>query len=338
MSGKQQAMVVPGYQLSFELREIDKPVLTLPHDILVRVKAAAINPVDYKVKNGFTGNEKKGDAFEVPDKVIGYDGAGIVEAVGSEVTQFKVGDEVYYAGSIIRQGSFQQYQLVDARIVGRKPKSLSFEQAAALPLTSITAYEGMKEMLQVKSGESMLVTAGAGGVGSITIQLAKLWGMSPVIATASRDDTIKWAQSMGADEIVDHRAGIDKEFSKKGLKPVQTVFNAFGDQNLTELAEVIDINGRIVGINGDLNDKQVSAFPKFFFKRVKLTNEYMFARPQFGFDQQYQGDLLNEISALVDEGKLKTTMYQSMSWKQINDAFKILEDRKTIGKISLIID
>jgi len=331
-------MVVPGIQQQFELREIDRPTLTEPHDILVRVKAAAINPVDYKVKNGFSGKEKKGDPFDVPNKVIGYDGAGIVEAVGSAVTQFKAGDEVYYSGSIIRQGSFQQYQLVDARIVGRKPKSLSFEQAAALPLTTITAYEGMKEMLQVKSGEGFLVTAGSGGVGSIATQLAKHWGLSPVIATASRPETIEWAKQMGADIVVDHRKGIDKEFKEKGLKPVPAIFNAFGDKNLTELAEVVDINGRIVGINGDTDEKQIPAFAKFFFKRVMFTNEYMFARPQYGFDQQYQGNLLNEVADLVDAGKIKTTLHTAMNWKQINDAFKIVEDRKTIGKIALTID
>lgn len=337
MSTKQQAMVLPGHKAKFEQREIDRPTLTEPHDILVRVKAVALNPVDYKFRDGMKG-EKAGDPFDVPNKVIGWDASGVVEAVGSQVNQFKVGDEVYYAGSIAREGSFQQYHLVDARIVGRKPRTLNWEQAAALPLTTITAYEGMKEMLEVKAGEGILVTAGAGGVGSIVIQLAKVWGMSPIIATASRPETIEWAKSMGADIVIDHRKGIANQFKELNLKPVPTIYNAFGDDNLIDLVEVIAVNGRIVSINGNVDAKQVPAFSKMFFKRVKFMNEQMFARAIFGFDQQYQGNLLNEVAALVDEGKVKTTLHTTMNWKQINEAFKALEDRTTIGKIGLTVD
>ena len=224
--------------------------MSSPHDILVKIKAASLNPADYKKG---ANDDKKGSKYDQP-VILGFDAAGIVEQLGSAVTHFKVGDAVYYSGNIKRDGTLQQYQLVDARLVALKPKTLSFEEAAALPLTTITAYEALKEELRVQPGKRILITAGAGGVGSIASQLAKHWGLT-VITSASRPETIAWTKAHGADYVVDHKKGIAESFKAQNLDHVEYVFNTFSDVLLPDIIQVVKPFGAVCGINGNLTDK-----------------------------------------------------------------------------------
>ena len=297
--------------------------------------AAALNPLDFKRKNGYNG-EKKGTKYE-PRVIVGFDAAGVVEQVGSEAGRFKVGDEVWYAGNVRRDGSLQQYQLVDARLVSLKPKSLSFEEAAALPLCTITAYEAMKEELRVQPGKRILITAGAGGVGSIASQLAKHWGLT-VITTASRPETVEWSKALGADHVVDHSKGIAASFKEQQLANVDYCFNTFGEQLLPEVVNVVKPFGAVCGINGNLSEKELPVIRVMFTRRIAFHQEYMFGKAVHGVNEQSVGDLLHEVAQLVDAGTIRTTMHTRYSWKEYVKAFETLEDRTTIGKIVLSID
>lgn len=348
ISATQQALVF--YQFGAPIEEIkfatiETPKIQLPLDILVQVKAVAVNPVDLKVQAGLKAEDKTERKTE--PQITGFDAAGIVVGVGAEVHNFKVGDEVYYSGVINRPGSYQQYQLVDHRIVALKPRSLSFEDAAALPLTSITAWEALKEEMRVdervarntKQGKEtrILVHGGAGGVGSITIQLAKLWGLT-VIATASRPETVKWCTDLGADEVVDHRQSLVEQFKTRNIAPVDCVFATFSEKPVSELPEIMNPGGVIVGINGDIGVEQIASFPKFFLKRISFHYEMMFARPLFNMEPERQGALLTEVAKLVDAGKVKSTVHTKLNWRQIHDAHHIMADHAPIGKIVLTVD
>jgi len=340
-------MSIPTTQQAIVVRKLDGPVedlkietdfptpkLVSPVDILVKLHAVALNPVDYKVKkSGMFGH-----ADVSTGRILGYDGAGTIVEVGPEVKNFKVGDEVYYSGLISRPGTFQQFHLVDYRIAALKPKSLSFEDAASLPLTTITAYEAMKEDLRVESGKTILITAGAGGVGSIAIQLAKLWGLT-VIATASRPDSVAWVKDLGADHVVNHHNGIAKEFKEQNLPNVDYVFNTFGDKLINDFAPLIKPFGGVVGINGDADESCIKAITSLFPRRIAYLQEFMFGRPLFDVEPERQGALLKEVADLVDAKKIRPTSRpdQKFQWTQIHDAFKKLVDRTTIGKIVISV-
>lgn len=187
---------------SFIACEVEKPTPS-GYDLLVKIWAISVNPVDFKIRQ----NAAKDKVLDTP-KIIGWDAVGIVEAIGDKATKFKVGDQVYYAGDITRSGSNAEYQLIDERIVGYKPANLSVPEAAAMPLTSLTAYEALFDRIRIDpekdKGKSVLIIAGAGGVGSIAIQLAKKLCNLTVIATASREDSITWCKDLGADHVVNH--------------------------------------------------------------------------------------------------------------------------------------
>lgn len=227
---------------------IDKPQINA-QDLLVRVKAVSINPVDYKVRSSIKESQ-------TTPRILGWDAAGIVEQVGDAVTQFQPGDEVYYAGSIIRAGSNSEYQAVDARIMGRKPASLSFEQAAALPLTTITAWEALFERLGIEpektvgnQSRSILIIGGAGGVGSIAIQLAKQVAGLTVIATASRPETVDWCLKLGADYTINHHQPFKTELDKTGMQEVNYILCLNDtEQHLPNMADVIKPQGKICSI------------------------------------------------------------------------------------------
>jgi NADPH2:quinone reductase len=214
-------------------------------DLLVRVEAVSVNPVDTKRRMVETKEPK----------VLGWDAAGVVEAAGSEATLFKPGDAVYYAGDVTRPGSNSEFHLVDERIVGRKPKSFDFAQAAAIPLTAITAWESYFDRLKVQSGRTLLILGGAGGVGSIGIQIAKLAGLK-VIATASRPETIAWVKEMGADEVVDHRKDLPSQV-KRSVDYI-AVYNDL-DMHWAAIGELIAPQGGIVSIVGNLKPLAMDA-------------------------------------------------------------------------------
>ncbi|SAL43190.1 zinc-binding alcohol dehydrogenase family protein [Caballeronia telluris] len=314
--------------------ELDKPVPT-GRDLLVRIEAIAVNPVDTKVR-------APKDKVEETPRVLGWDAAGVVEAVGPEVSLFKPGDAVYYAGSITRQGANSEFHLVDERIVGAKPKSLDFTHAAALPLTTITAWEALFERLKVSpegadEGKSVLIVGGAGGVGSIGIQLAKKVAKLTVIATASRPESAKWATELGADHIVNHFDDIPKQLQGAGFAEVDYVliFNDT-DKHFPAAAQVIKPQGGICSIvenSGPLDIGLLKA------KSAAFHWEFMFTRSMFGTpDMIEQHKLLSEVARLIDAGTLTTTLGRDLGRidaANLREAHRLLEEGRAIGKLVL---
>ena len=272
-------------------------------DLLVKVRAVSVNPVDTKLRRG---RPPEGGEW----RILGFDAAGLVEAVGSSVQDFEPGDAVFYAGSIARPGTNSEYHLVDERIVGRKPVSLSYADAAALPLTAITAWEMLFDRLGVQrptpqGGNAILVIGGAGGVGSITIQLLRALTDLTVIATASRPDTQDWVRECGARHVVDHRRPLAPQVEALGLGAPGFVFSTTETGlHLADIVELIAPQGRF----GLIDDPQeLNAMP-FKLKAVSLHWEVMFTRALFGTpDMAEQGKLLNEVAALVDAGRIRST-------------------------------
>lgn len=303
-------------------------------DILVEVKAVSVNPVDVKIRRSAK-----------PDpgnwKVIGWDAAGIVTGVGSEVTLFQPGDEVFYAGAIGRPGTNAEYHLVDERIVGVKPKTLDWAAAAALPLTSITAWEMLFERLDVNrpvpgAASAILIIGGAGGVGSIAIQMARTLTNLTVIATAARPETIDWAKAMGAHHVIDRTLPLAQQVANLGLGAPAFVFSTtHTDLYLDAIAELIAPQGRL----GLIDDPATLDIKKFKTKSVSVHWELMFTRSIFNTaDIDQQGKLLNEVSRLIDEGILRTTLterYSPIDADNLKHVHTLIESGKARGKIVL---
>jgi len=305
-------------------------------DLLVRVEAVSVNPVDTKVRCS-----KGPDAIESPQRVLGWDAAGVVEAISPAVTLFKLGDEVFYAGDITRPGSNSEFQLVDERIVGRKPRTLSFAEAAALPLTAITAWEAFFDRLGVdhnggNRGQSVLIIGGAGGVGSIAIQLAKIAGLV-VVTTASRLQTREWVLSLGADEVLDHRQPLKFQLAAAGHGEVDFIANFNNtDAYWSAMADMIRPQGRIVSIVENEKPLDLNLLKS---KSATFVWEFVFTRSMFQTpDMEAQGQLLNQIAELVDSGKLRTTLTNPISpinAVNLRTAHAQLESGRSIGKIVL---
>ena len=299
--------------------ELPKPSPT-GRDLLVKVEAISVNPVDYKQRKAATAS-----------KVLGWDAAGTVEAVGPQTELFKPGDEVYYAGDVTRPGCNSQFHLVDERIVGRKPKKLDFAQAAAMPLTSITAWEAFHDRMKIQRGKRMLIISGAGGVGSIGIQLAKHAGLH-VIATASRPDSIAWVKSLGADEVV------GRDFRSQINTPVEYIANFSGDLDAywDAMAELVAPQGAVLAIVA--NQKPLS-MDVVRSKSASVCWELMFTRPRFKTpDMIEQHKLLNQVADLLDSGKLRCTLKETLSpinGANLRKAHERLESGTMIGKLVL---
>jgi len=303
-------------------------------DIRVAVKAISANPVDYKVR-------KRAAPPEGETKILGYDAAGVVDAVGPDVTLFKPGDEVFYAGSILRQGTNSEFHLVDERIVGRKPKSLSSAQAAALPLTSITAWELLFDRLGAVPGKSvdprtLLITGGAGGVGSILIQLARRLTGLTVVATATRPDSQKWCLDLGAHAVIDHGKPMKEQIEKMKLPPVALVASlTFTEQHYKSIADFMAPQGKF-GLIDDPPEFTMSAFKG---KAISVHWESMFTRSSFQTpDMIAQHNLLNDVADLIDKGVLRTTLDQTfgtINAANLKRAHALLESGKSRGKIVL---
>lgn len=313
--------------------ELDKPEPT-GRDLLVSTKAIAVNPVDYKVR-------APKDQVETEPKVLGWDAAGVVEVVGADVTLFKPGDEVFYAGDITRQGTNSEFHLVDERIVGIKPKSLDFAEAAAFPLTSITAYEAFFERLCLdvngaNKGETLLIIGGAGGVGSIGIQLAKIADLT-VIATASRPESIDWVKKLGADHVINHREPLRPQIESLGMKYVDHIaFFNDTDGHWDAATDLIRPQGNIVSI---VENNEPLKQTEMKLKAATFSWEFMFTRSMYQTtDMIEQHNLLNQISKWIDEGRIQGTANNVLS--PINAAnlravHAQLEAGKAIGKIVL---
>lgn len=301
-------------------------------DLLVRVQAVSVNPVDTKIRR----NVDPAGA----DKVLGWDAAGTVLAVGPEATLFKPGDAVFYAGAIDRAGSNAELQLVDERIVGRKPATLDFAQAAALPLTAITAWELLFDRLGVARGDqrrTLLVVGAAGGVGSMAVQIArKLTGLT-VIGTASRPETQAWVRQLGAHHVVDHRAGLLEPVRAVGPDGVDYVMSlTHTEQHYETLVELLNPQGKLGLIDDPATPIDIRAMKR---KSISLHWEFMYTRSMFHtHDMLAQHRILDEVADLVDAGALRGTMrehYGPINAANLRRAHAQLESGSTIGKIVL---
>lgn len=300
-------------------------------DILVAVRAVAVNPVDTKVRS-------PKDKVEDAPRVIGYDASGVVEAVGPDVTLFRPGDEVYYAGDITRPGTNQEFHLVDECIVGRKPSSLSFAEAAALPLTTITAYESLFHRLRIDrdgadAGRSVLIIGGAGGVGSIGIQLAKRAGLT-VIATASRPETVAWVRELGADHVVSHREPLAPQVRALGIEHVDHVAIFNDMRHWLDAVELIRPQGSIVTID---DTHLPMPMEQMKTKAASLHWELMFTRAMFATpDMIEQHRLLTFVADEIDAGRLRTTLAETLSpidARTLREAHRRIETGTARGKI-----
>lgn len=316
------------------LIEVNLPEPTAAgRDLLVEVKAISVNPVDVKIRAGV--NPPQGEV-----KVIGWDAAGIVRAAGADATLFKPGDHVYYAGSLIRPGANSELHLVDERIVGRMPDSLNFAQAAALPLTTITAWELMFDRLGIAQnsgqGDALLIIGAAGGVGSILVQLArKLTGLT-VIGTASREQTQEWVHKLGAHHVINHAKPLHDELKAIGFNHVKYVASlTHTDQHYAQIVESLEPQGKLALID---DPHSLDAMP-LKRKSASLHWEFMFARPMFDTpDMQKQHELLNETARLIDAGVIKTTVaetYGAINAANLRRAHTMIESGRSIGKIVL---
>jgi NADPH2:quinone reductase len=303
-------------------------------DLRVSVKAISVNPVDTKMR-------MRSAPAEGGTAVLGWDVAGVVDAVGPNVTMFKPGDEVWYAGAIDRPGANAQLHLVDERIVGRKPKSLSFTQAAALPLTTITAWELLFDRLAVRPGKSpdnrtLLIIGGAGGVGSILSQLARRLTGLTIVATASRPETTRWCLDLGAHAVIDHSKPLREQIDKLNVPPVSLVAGLTNtDKHFEAIADLIAPQGHF----GLIDDPATLAVSLLKRKSVALHWEFMYTRSLFQTDDMIaQHKLLNDVAALIDDGVIKSTLgedYGAINAANLRRAHAMLESGRAKGKIVL---
>lgn len=310
--------------------DLPKPVAT-GRDLLVAVRAVSVNPVDTKVRNGMATAEPR---------VLGFDAVGTVAAAGPEVTLFKEGDEVYYAGSLVRPGSNAQFQLVDERIVGHKPRTLDDAHAAALPLTSLTAWEMLFDRLKIaeggNDGETLLVIGAGGGVGSILVQLARRLTKLTVIGTASRSETAGWVRELGAHHVIDHSKPLGPQLEALGIAQVDHVIGlTHTDDYFDQIVELVKPQGQF----GLIDDPKSLDVTKLKRKSISLHWESMFTRSTYQTpDMAEQHRILDRVAALIDDGTLRTTLgehFGSITAENLRKAHELIESHRAKGKIVL---
>jgi len=304
------------------------------HDLLVKVEAIGLNPVDYKVRPG-EGEDPK---------TLGYDAAGTVMGIGEHVTLFQLGDEVYYAGDVTRPGSNAEFQLVDSRIVAKRPRSLDAATSAAIPLTALTAWESLFDRLKINPdsprenlGKSLLIIGGAGGVGSMAIQLAKRAGLK-VIATASRPESADWCRKLGADHIINHHQNMPPQLSALGMESVNYIANFNEIERVWQaMADMIAPQGSVVLITG--HENQIDLAGTFKLKSVNICWEFMFTRSMFKTDDMIaQHEILKRVAEMIDGGLLAATANDSLSpinAGNILEGHRRMESRTAIGKLTI---
>lgn len=319
---------------SFIEFETPKPVPGT-HDLLIKIEAVSVNPVDFKIRQ----NSAKETFLETP-KIIGWDAVGIVEAVGDKVSLFKVGDEVFYAGDLTKQGSNAEYQVIDERIVGKKPKSLTIEQSAVMPLTGLTAWEILFDRIRIDpekdKGKTILIIGGAGGVGSVAIQLAKKIAGLTVIATASRPESVEWCKQQGADFVVNHK-NLVEEVRNAGFLHVDFILD-FVDVNQywNAIVELIKPQGHVGSISDPKENVNLHDLKR---KSASFHWELMFTRSMFQTEDMIeQHYILNKLSSLLENGTIQSTLKTTLngfSVENFKKAHQLLESGSTIGKIAI---
>lgn len=315
----------------FAEREVPTPQPG-PRDVLVRVRAVALNPVDSKLRAAMAAN--------APPRILGFDAAGVVEVVGAEVSRFRVGDAVYYAGDMTRPGCLAQWQCVDERLAGRKPASLGFEEAAALPLASLTAWESLFERLGAPLPDAapgparrLLIIGAAGGVGSIAIQLAKLAGLT-VIATASRPESQAWCRQLGADLCVSHAGDLTANLRAAGVAEVDYLFNCNStDAYWPAMAELIKPQGAVCCL---VSAEQPVDLNRFKNKSATIAWEFMFTRALFQTENMAeQGAILDRVAAWADQGRIRSTLAECLgplTPANLEEGYARLAAGRSLGK------
>jgi zinc-binding alcohol dehydrogenase family protein len=315
--------------------ELADPVAS-GQDILVRVHAISVNPVDTKIR-------KRVQPEAGQHKVLGWDAAGEVVAVGEDVSLFKVGDKVFYAGSLTRPGSNSELQLVDERLAAVMPDSLSYAEAAALPLTAITAWELLFDRLEIQQPSLkhprpvLLVTGAAGGVGSVLVQLARQLTTATIIATASRPETRQWVTELGAHYVLDHSQPLLPQLKALDLSCVSHVASlTHTDQHYAELVQLLAPQGKLALIDDPVDGLDIMPLKQ---KSISLHWEFMFTRAMFGTpDMNAQHQLLTDLARLIQQGQIKTTLKQTMGTinaANLRQAHLLLESGTAIGKVVL---
>lgn len=336
-------MKAVGYQQSLAITEpaalldieLPMPVAT-GHDILVKVAAISVNPVDTKVR-------KRAEPAAGEYKVLGWDAAGEVVAVGEEVSRFVPGDKVYYAGALQRQGSNAEYQRVDERLVGKMPANLSFAEAAALPLTALTAWELLFDRLELATPSLkhpkpvLLVTGAAGGVGSVLVQLARKLTAVTIVATASRPETKAWVTELGAHYVIDHSQPLLPQLQSLGIDAVSHVASlTHTDVHYAELVQALAPQGKLALIDDPANGLDIMPLKQ---KSISLHWEFMFTRSMFNTADMYtQHQILTDLTRLIEQGQVKSTLQQDygvINAANLRKAHALLESGKAIGKIVL---
>lgn len=326
--GYTQAHTLDAFNL--QLTELPDPIPT-GRDLLVEVKAIGLNPIDYKIRSRRSGTDGQ-------PVILGWDAAGIVRASGNEATHFKVGDEVFYSGDLNRPGCYATRQLVDEQLVALKPKTLSFADAAAFPLTSLTAYEMLFEKIGLIGSDrrTVLVIGGAGGVGSQAIQLLKLKTSMTIIATASRSESQQWVAGLGADHVVSHQNFVS-EIRALGIQFVDFVFSTtHSGQHWSNMAEIIAPFGEI-GLIDDADGLDISIFKR---KAVSLHWELMFTKSMFGYRMESQGKILSEVKNLIESGRMRTTanrVLNGLTVENLRAGHTMLEQHTNVGKMVVLL-
>eukprot|EP01025_Chloroclados_australasicus_P047780 TRINITY_DN5390_c0_g1_i3.p1 TRINITY_DN5390_c0_g1~~TRINITY_DN5390_c0_g1_i3.p1 ORF type:complete len:341 (-),score=36.90 TRINITY_DN5390_c0_g1_i3:572-1594(-) len=301
------------------------------NDVLIKNLWAGINPIDYKIRQG--------GRFEQPidssnPRILGWDGAGVVQQIGPDVTGFQIGDEVYYAGDALRNGSYAQYTAVDSRIVAKKPSSLNFDQAAAVPLVAITCWEAMVEDFRIEAGQKVLIYNGAGGVGSFAIQLAKCYG-GQVCATASRQETSDFCKQMGAEYVLNHHDPLKPQIQNMGLEGFDFIFTCYDPrERLLELIDLLNPCGKISLITFRSNPEVMAKIDtgSLSIKCQSISFRSMFMRTYFNFQPDKQGQILKKVAEMIDKGAYKSTVTKKFEWNEIAQAHELLQSEKSIGK------
>lgn len=307
-------------------------------DVLVRVAAISVNPVDAKTRSGGPGGQP------VPDGplILGWDAVGEVVALGPEAQRFGLGDKVYFAGDRTRAGSYAQYVAVDERIVGPRPRTLTDAQAAAVPLVALTAWEGLLESLQADRGDAglgthvCLIVGGAGGVGSLAIQIAKLVCGLTVVATASRRESADYCRELGADAVIDHTQPLAEQLRELGHAGADYIFSTAAPAGFAQWVAALNPLGKICCIVGGPELAHLDVSPLFPL-RGTLSFELMFTRPRTGVDLEKQGAILHRVADLLDAGVLRSTVSHVLPWEQVQEAHRRIESGHTLGKIVMVV-